>query len=130
MLLSTLRTHCALYIFCCVQLAYVCCFQLAVWQQAAYTALQEFEAQFPSTGEEVIRLKEEIYALLEERAQHATQRKWRQMQKKRARDTAAANARNQRRSSGSEAAAQTSTVSFNVLLKQVLVFTTMFVSLH
>lgn len=79
--------------------------------QAAYTALQEFEAQFPSTGEEVVRLKEEIYALLEERAQHAAQRKWRQMQKKQASDSAAANARNQRRSSMSEAAAQSSVVS-------------------
>lgn len=80
--------------------------------QAAYTALQEFEAQFPSAGEEVVRLKEEVYALLEERAQHATQRRWRQMQKKRARDSAvaAANARNQRRSSEADTAQQPVTV--------------------
>ena len=81
-----------------------------MWSQAAYTALQELEAQFPSAGDEVARLKEEVFALLEERAQHVTQRKWRQMQKKRARDSAAASARNQRRSADTENMVQVSLV--------------------
>ena len=79
--------------------------------QAAYTALQELEAHFPTAGEEVARLKEEVYALLEERAQHVTQRKWRQMQKKRARESAAASARNQRRSADAENMVQSCLVS-------------------
>ncbi len=58
--------------------------------QAAYTAIQAFQERFPSAGEDAVRLKEEVYALLEERAQHAKQRQWRLMQKKRARGEAQA----------------------------------------
>ena len=58
--------------------------------KAAYTAVQAFQKRFPSAGEDAARLKEDVYALLEERAQHAQQRKLRLMQKKRARDEAQA----------------------------------------
>ena len=58
--------------------------------QAAYTAIQAFQKRFPSAGEDAARLKEDVYALLEERAQQAQQRKLRLMQKKRAREEAQA----------------------------------------
>lgn len=58
--------------------------------QAAYTAVQAFQKRFPSTGEDAAHLKEEVYAMLEERAQHAEQRRQRLLQKKRARDEAQA----------------------------------------
>lgn len=70
--------------------------------QAAYTALQDFQARFAGASEDAAHLKEEVYALLEERAQHAKQRQWRLMQKKRARD--AAQARNQQDHIGSDPA--------------------------
>ena len=58
--------------------------------QAAYTAVQVFQKRFPGAGEDAARLKEEVYAMLEERAQHAEQRRQRLLQKKRARDEAQA----------------------------------------
>ena len=58
--------------------------------QAAYNAVQAFQKRFPSAGEDAARLKDDVYALLEERAQHAQQRKLRLMQKKRAREEAQA----------------------------------------
>ncbi len=72
--------------------------------QAAYTAIEAFQARFPTAGEDAARLKEEVYALLEERAQHAKQRQWRLMQKKRARGEAQANARSRQENSGAETA--------------------------
>ena len=72
--------------------------------QAAYSAIETFQARFPTAGEDAARLKEEVYALLEERAQHAKQRRWRLMQKKRARDEAQANARSRQESSDAETA--------------------------
>ena len=78
--------------------------------QAAYTAIEAFQAEFPTAGEDAARLKEEVYALLEERAQHAKQRQWRLMQKKRARDEAQANARS-RQDSGDAETAVLATVS-------------------
>lgn len=58
--------------------------------KAAHNALEAFQKRFPTAGEDAARLKEEVYALLEERAQHAQQRRLRLMQKKRARDEAQA----------------------------------------
>lgn len=72
--------------------------------QAAYTAIEAFQARFPTAGEDAARLKEEVYALLEERAQHAKQRQWRLMQKKRARDEAQANERSRQESDDAETA--------------------------
>lgn len=72
--------------------------------QAAYSAIEAFQARFPTAGEDAARLKEEVYALLEERAQHAKQRQWRLMQKKRARDEAQANARSRQESGDAETA--------------------------
>ena len=72
--------------------------------QAAYTAIEAFQARFPTAGEDAARLKEEVYALLEERAQHAKQRQWRLMQKKRARDEAQANAQSRQESNDAETA--------------------------
>ena len=72
--------------------------------QAAYTAIEAFQAQFPSAGEDAARLKEEVYALLEERAQHARQRQWRLVQKKRAREEAQAHARTHQETGGAETA--------------------------
>ncbi|KAL0048474.1 hypothetical protein WJX82_004068 [Trebouxia sp. C0006] len=72
--------------------------------QAAYTAIEAFQARFPTAGEDAARLKEEVYALLEERAQHAKQRQWRLMQKKRARDEAQANAQSRQESDDAETA--------------------------
>ena len=63
--------------------------------QAAYKAIQAFQQSFPSAGEDAARLKEEVYALLEERAQHAQQRRLRLVQKKRTREEARAQARRQ-----------------------------------
>ncbi|KAL0042807.1 hypothetical protein WJX79_000477 [Trebouxia sp. C0005] len=72
--------------------------------QAAYSAIEAFQARFPTAGEDAARLKEEVYALLEERAQHAKQRQWRLLQKKRARDEAQANAKSRQDNSDAETA--------------------------
>lgn len=72
--------------------------------QAAYTAIEAFQAQFPTASEDAARLKEEVYALLEERAQHAKQRQWRLVQKKRAREEAQAQARTHQEGDGAETA--------------------------
>lgn len=89
--------------------------------QAAYSAVQAFQANFPSAGEDAMRLKEEVYSLLEERAQHAKERQWRLMQKKRAREEAHARTQQRTDEPDSDAeAAVLATVSGVVLETTVL----------